>query len=484
MTDDPLRGSVNSVGIPYGPPNHLTRLPETRVRLVLFIVWLAMLVPGLVYVTRYPLVNPFVDEWAFVPVLLGDEPAGPWLWELHNEHRFVLPRVVYLGLFRLTGRLGDGCLVSFLGMSLLAAGLVRLARAVRGRSDLADAAFPLLLMHTGQGENLYMGYQMCFMLVAVLAGGLLGMMVHSSGGRPPGLPDVLDRPGGLSPPKGASGFRPALLAALLGLLLLACGAAGLVYGVVATIWVLYLAVRGPMHPWQRLVLVLLVGLTPVYIAVYSQGYRRPGHHPESAGVFESVRIGLEAQAMALGPAATGLWPVIGVGLVLVAGWVVGLLLQMTWQTRGNPRIVGLLLFVLAGGAVAFGIGWGRSGFHNDMGFAWRYGWITVPPVAAAYFTWLLRGGRVAQYAPRLLALALLVIAPVNTVSGFLDAETRVRPAEAAIEADVRAGRTADEVVERNFPDYPPALRRDMAGAMRRMRDHGYAYYQSLGREAP
>ena len=28
-----------------------------------------------------------------------------------------------------------------------------------------------------------------------------------------------------------------------------------------------------------------------------------------------------------------------------------------------------------GWRLAFGIGWGRSGFHDDMGFAWRYGWL-------------------------------------------------------------------------------------------------------------
>jgi hypothetical protein len=182
MTDNPLRGSVGplTVELPYVPPHDVTSQSDLRTRVVLFAVWLIMLIAGLVFVERYALVNPYVDEWAFVPVLFGDQPAGPWLWELHNEHRFPLPRLIYLGLFRMTGDLRTGCLVSLLGISLLAAGLMRLARAVRGRSHLADATFPLLLMHTGQGENLYMGYQLAFMLTTALAGVLLALIVTTA----------------------------------------------------------------------------------------------------------------------------------------------------------------------------------------------------------------------------------------------------------------------------------------------------------------
>jgi hypothetical protein len=204
--------------------------------------------------------------------------------------------------------------------------------------------------------------------------------------------------------------------------LLTCGAGGLVYGVTAAVWVVWLAIRGDMRPWQRGLLLALIPMTPAYIVFYSQGYVRPDHHPPSAGIVESTRIGLQAQAVALGPAATGMWPLVGIGIVVAAILVVALLICSVWQSRGDPRLVGLLLLVAAGGAVAFGIGWGRSGFHNDMGLAWRYGWITFPPIAAAYFTWLLRGGRVSAYGSAALAGVALLFAPINTISGFREAE--------------------------------------------------------------
>ena len=486
MTDNPLRGSLGSltvVDLPYVPPPAATSRSDLRIRVVLFAVWLLMFAPGLVYVARYALVNPYVDEWAFMPVLFGERPAGPWLWELHNEHRFPLPRLIYLGLFRLTDDLRTGCWVSFLGISLLAAGLMRLARSVRGRAHLADAAFPLLLMHTGQGENLYMGYQLAFMLTTALAGVLLGLIVTTTWRRdsdPAGNASA----GSESCRHGGDHFHRGLQATAVGWLLLTCGAAGLVYGLAAAAWVILLALIGQMSGRRRVTLIGLAVISALYVAVYFQGYVRPSHHPESAGVVESTRIALQAQAMAFGPAATGLWPPVG-ALLLQGG--IALAAYLVWlavRLRGDLRFLGLLLYVGAGAAVAFGIGWGRSGFHNDMGFAWRYGWITLPIVFAAYFTWLLRGGRVAGYGTYALAFVTLAFAPLNTGSGFRDAEKRVRPLETAWEADVRAGKLADEVVRKNLPEYRDPARQEVIDTMRLMRDRHYAYYESLRREAP
>jgi hypothetical protein len=460
---------------------------------VLFVVWLTLFAAGLVYVFRYALTNPYVDEWAFVPVLFGEKPVGPWLWELHNEHRFPLPRLVYVGLFRATGDLRAGCLVSLIGISVTAAGLMHLARRVRGRARLTDAAFPLLLMHVGQGENLYMGYQLAFMLTAALAAGLLAVIVWPSPLLVGQVSNLSGQVGNLSheslaPASCSDSFRRALLTTLLGWLLLTCGAAGLAYGIAAAGWVLFLAVLGRLTLWHRASLIALSLVTPAYLLVYMQGYGRPSHHPESAGVIESARIGLEAQAMAFGPAAGGLWHLagsaVGIVLLLLGLVVVAQLVAWFFRSHMDPRAVGLLLFTGAAAVVAFGIGWGRSGFHNDMGLAWRYGWITAPAVWAAYFTWLIRGGRVSTYGPAVLAVVALALFPINEGSGFRDAETVVRPTEVEWEADVRRGLTGSQIVDRHYPRAGDPFRREMIEAMWLMRARQYTYYESLGPEAP
>jgi hypothetical protein len=462
MTDNPLRDSVgpgNSIQTPYGP----AAAPTTRlVPAVLWGTWAVLFVLGLIYVNRYALSTPFVDEWAFVPVLFGDEPRGPWLWAWHNEHRFPLPRVVYLAAFFATGELRAACFLNFVGISLIAAGMMRLARFLRGRSAYADVAFPLLLMHTGQGENLYMGYQLCFLLVTALAGAFLAAVLTTR-------PD--------------NHFRRGLQAGLIGLALLTCGAGGLVYGGAATAWMAVLAVRGTMSPVRRGLLILVGCLTPLYAIQYVDGYRRPSHHPESAGVVESARIGLQAQAMAFGPAATGSWPVSGVAVAGAGLFVTGLLarrlLGPDWA-----RSLGMLGVVVASAAVAFGIGWGRSGFWDDMGFAWRYGWLTVPAVLAGYFALMTQRGRLATVGPLVLALVGAHLVVVNEVSGFRDGEKAVRPLETAWAADVRAGVPADELADRHYPSYSAGGRAMIAAAVRTMRAHRYSYYSPPGGEGP
>jgi hypothetical protein len=142
------------------------------------------------------------------------------------------------------------------------------------------------------------------------------------------------------------------------------------------------------------------------------------------------------------------------------------------------------LYFGAAAVIALGIGWGRSGFHSDMGLAWRYGWITAPAVWVAYFTWLLRGSRVSTYSIAALALAALVVFPINEGSGFRDAEIGVYRAEREWEADVRSGLTASEVADRHFPRSGEPFRHEVIEAMRLMRAHGYTYYESLGTEGP
>jgi hypothetical protein len=239
-----------------------------------------------------------------------------------------------------------------------------------------------------------------------------------------------------------------------------------------------------MARWQRATLVLLAAVAPLYVALYFRGYERPAHHPPSAGVYESVRVGLEAQAMAFGPAATGpwLWPTLGVVLLLVGSAVTARLVSRL--RSDGVRAAGLLLYLAAGAAVAFGIGWGRSGFYNDMGFAWRYGWVTAPAVWAGYFTCVLWGGRVSVYGPWALLAAAVVVTPINTVSGFRHAERNLRPFAEAWQADVQAGMAPGQLVRKHFPEVGPAAWPEMVDALRVMRAHRYTYYESLGAEEP
>lgn len=129
-----------------------------------WLIWaLSILWVGL-FVARYGHNLPTCDEWVYVPNTYASWTERlEWLNERHSEHKFPVGRLVYLCLLDVTGhdfRAGMFFTIALLGAS--AAALIAAARQLRGRTILADAAFPLLLLHHGHTENLLMGYQIVF----------------------------------------------------------------------------------------------------------------------------------------------------------------------------------------------------------------------------------------------------------------------------------------------------------------------------------
>jgi hypothetical protein len=191
-----------------------------------------------------------------------------------------------------------------------------------------------------------------------------------------------------------------------------------------------------------------------------------------------VRIALQAESMTFGPIAHALWPVFGVVVLVIGLGAVGLLLRRLAKPGERIAALGLLLYIGASAGVALGIGWGRSGFYDDMGFAWRYGLLLAPTLWGVYIAFVQAGPRWSAGASYTLFAFLLVATPVNSLSGFRDGE-RLLARERAWEADVRAGLTASELLAKHQPNCP-----HWAEALRLFRRHHYAYYAALGEDAP
>src|SRR5579885_1016081 len=132
----------------YRPPSH----PTSRTRWFLVSAWAVMTAAALGLVLGFGHNAPRQDEWEFVPALTGHEPAGPWMWKQHNEHRLPLPRAVYLGLFRLTGDFRSGMVAQVLLLSGLALGLMRYLAWLRGRPAWAAVFVPVGLLNWGHVE--------------------------------------------------------------------------------------------------------------------------------------------------------------------------------------------------------------------------------------------------------------------------------------------------------------------------------------------
>ena len=156
---------------PLAPRYRMTPRLDRAVTALVAAAWVAMTASACLFVARYGYNLPRLDEWEFLPVVCGHEDAARWVFARHNEHRFPLARVIYLGLHAATGqnfRAGMWLSVTLLSASAAALGLA--ARRQRGRSALIDLLIPVLLLNAGHAENLTMGYQIAFTLtVALLA---------------------------------------------------------------------------------------------------------------------------------------------------------------------------------------------------------------------------------------------------------------------------------------------------------------------------
>ena len=105
----------------YSPAARATSLT----RAVLLGGWAVFTLVALSFVVSFGSNAPYADEWEFVPALTGHEPALPWLWAQHNEHRMPLSRAIVLGYFKLTHDFRTGMVLQVLMMSGLSLWLMR-----------------------------------------------------------------------------------------------------------------------------------------------------------------------------------------------------------------------------------------------------------------------------------------------------------------------------------------------------------------------
>lgn len=395
--------------------------PTSRTGWFLLLTWAAMTAAGLGFVFGFGHNLPWGDEWEFVPVLTGHEPAGPWLWAQHNEHRLPLPRAVYLGLFRLTGDFRAGMVLQVLVLSALALGLMRYLAAVRGRPAWADVFVPVGLLNWGHVENFLMGYQFCFALVCVLA---CGMLVAA---RSPRI------------------YRAGLLVGGQLLLLEACGGSGLAFVPPVVAWLLVRARRVGRNQWKKGVdLAVLAAAAVGYAVVYFVGYERPPHHPpakvEDAG--RAALIAGQYLSMGFGLAAAFVWPVVALGVVALTGWAAARLVR--------TRAWGVLVVLAGALALAAAVGVGRSGFgHADMGLWSRYGLLAWPVLFAAYLAFLDATDRSGRWVQPVLAAVAVGFLPFNLAAGWDWAASHDR-AMVRFTEGVRAGVPVGELVEKHL----------------------------------
>lgn len=420
------------------------------------------------YITHYYGNVPYADEWVYVPQLVGAEPITPrFLWEQHNEHRYPLARLAYLGLCRATNTLWVGSYVTVLGMALLALGMCRVAAQLRGYASWTDAFFPILLLHFGHYENYLMAWQIVFTLAAALVGAAFLLMLRFQAG---------------------SSATLLLFAGVL-LLLPLNGALGLPYALALALWFGLAAFTEPRSPraWWTGRRVLLLGAsaaTVMIVGLYFVGYESEASSPATrptAG--EMLRTAIEFLANVLGPVhgpgddRVEVWQLLVIPILAAGLSAAGFCLAALRKPEERLRALGLLFVQGTVVVLALALGRGRAEYG---GFVSRYVILAAPALYATYFAWVLYGP--ASVRPVLQAALCLLVA-VATAFNVREARTfgeSRQHLDQSFLADLQGGQPVHYLARHYTRAYTGVLDQEaFITYLRQLRDGPYRPYQVL-----
>lgn len=372
---------------------------------------------------------PLAEDWLAVAPLTGNAPdLAAWLWEQNNEHRMPVARLLLLGT--LEAAKGDYRAGGYLIMSLLAgtaAGLILFARHMRGgRTDAADAAFPLLLLHFGHSHILLLPWLIFFVLSIVF---------------------VIAAGSALFAPGSVGSWRTAGIAGTALLLLPLSGFIGLFFVPPLTGYLLYAgwACWSGTRGWPRrrgigIWLTAASAGTIATSALYFIGYQHPWWNPPGPGVVPSLKVALKVLSLGFGPAPEFWWApgVAAMGLFLsVSLWES--LRRVRQSGPSRDRALGAALFLAASIAFAFVVGWGRAGYVPEFGIPIRYVMLVQPAFVACCLTLVASGSPLARAAQRAFAVAMLILLPFNTVAGHRFFADWYREGMTRVEEDLQRG---------------------------------------------
>jgi hypothetical protein len=335
--------------------------------------WLLAIVPFafLLYtVVQLNVPVPFLDEWELVPLLekmYGGSLTLDDLWKLHNEHRLLFPKMIMLGLARLTDwdiryEMATSVLLA-VGIFLLLALQVKITARKLAAPELrwAIPLFSIIIFSISQYQNWFWGWQLQMFLSGF---GVIGGIVLLA-----------------NPP--VTWFR-FVGAALLGIVASYSFGNGGVFWLVG-LFVLLVVTEPGKGRWFRLaVWLLLSGLT---MGLYFYHYDRLGEHPPLVLLFsEPIQYfiyvfkyfgNICAQYPSSPTSINGGFSLIyGIGGLGILIWALGVLRRNKLiEFKTLVPFLAMSLYTI-GSALVIGVG--RVGLGTDQAVASRYCTVTAP----------------------------------------------------------------------------------------------------------
>jgi len=370
------------------------------------------------FVATYAVNVPVIDQWGDPITLLSKLDAGRLsfqdLWAQNGENRMVFPKLLTLGLARVTHYDVVAEVYTFVAVLVVILAILLLAaRKTFGTMPFVAAIIPILIFHPRQWENFMPGIQVP-LLAVVLPTALATLLLLSL------LPGTRRWP---------LLFAGALVAATL----CSYSAAGALVVWPAGAIVLFL--QRPPRRWT--LLGIWIAFAVVEAALYRQGLnpKAEPNQPGASYVWHHPRASLDYAMTLLGSPIVGHRETTALvcGIVIVVSAVVAFALAAWNSALGRTAFwIGMTAFSLGAAAlVTVGRGWAGV----EQAFTSRYTTGTLPAVLGTVmlFGYLATRGRSGRPIAQATLAVLLGFIAYGLLHGFNDAT-----AEASASRDIRS----------------------------------------------
>ncbi len=316
---------------------------------------------------------PMGDEILWLPYVTGELPVtARWLWSPHNDHRLVIPKLLYLGLwhlrphsFKLAMYFGFTCLV------LATIAMLIVSARLRGTSSYFDCLFPLLFLNPGHAENFLSGYNSVCNVVTATSIVILIVLV------------MLDR----ELESGAARIGAIAIAVCLPF----TTGTGAIVAVPASAALAYAGVRAyrkgaPASRRAGATLCVAAVVVLGIVALYAASGRHQSVAP--ASVKSMILNSLKVIAMSFGPflqEEKQYWPYF-FGLIAAAGALALLSSSRKVRDDQGSRVRLAMLWAIVSGyaAGAAAVGYSRTYLGIDAGLQTRYSLLWAPMICCIY----------------------------------------------------------------------------------------------------
>jgi hypothetical protein len=432
-----------------------------------------MLVIALAHLFYYGRNLPLEEDWQMVAAVTGKQQnMVKWLWQLNNEHRIPLPKLLLLFLLKITRDFRSGMLLNILSAAFLAAFFIRVMYKLRGnKTHYSDAFFPVALLHLGHWENFYWCWQFTFILPTALTCILIIVLVQYTG---------------------FLTMRKALLVGACTVALPLSGANGILCLLPILPWIgyeAYLQSRSTEPGASRQAALLLfssIVLSLVCVGIYFIGFYRPWNPPPPA-LADVAKTTLRFMALGFGPAGNVFsWSVFSLLSLVLYSSTFYILIRALLKTKGAEFRRCLAMFFFLGGCLFFALamGWGRAPWVPTFGMPLRYVMLALPALLVYYFSWSLYGNQLLRklIPIGLFAIMFTLVLP-NAKKAFFWRDWYHQGATAVMD-DIKKGITYSDFVARHQAFLLHWNKEEFPAGVQQLRDARFGAFKFIKDDVP